>query len=510
MIHTVNLGGGGWANYNYEAGKERTRKVISNEGGVKQWERLYLGGMEVYRRYGPGGIVDEIETHHLYVGEQRMLLVEDVLPPDRAGLGVGARFRYQFGNHLGSACVELDENAAVITYEEYHPYGTSAYRAERSAMEVSLKRYRYTGKERDEETGLSYHSARYYAPWLGRWASCDSAGMADGPNIYQFVSSNPIIHSDPTGKQSRNDYSRNRSEGTSGLSTQDVLALATGNAEYFRIQAVATFRAQDESAASQAAAERYSRENPSVSQEEHPAPLHESRPLLDTAAEQARNRNDFDTVRFSFLGIAGYTHFVARQFTSDPELLRGWLQFGGFVGNVATFAGNVGAARLATQNMPSSVQPQQSTPNPPTTSQSGSTPLPRMSPRAIIQMYSFDANANLEVTIQQTGMPRSSFPLLAMNKGNAMEREVQNMISSNPVASEMFLHLGGANRPDWIPNSPQGNQYDFINRPNYDLFSLNQRQLDDHLNRPYGPTMIPIFYLNPEGRSSNWLTTWHF
>jgi hypothetical protein len=34
--------------------------------------------------------------------------------------------------------------------------------------------------------------------------------------------------------------------------------------------------------------------------------------------------------------------------------------------------------------------------------------------------------------------------------------------------------------------------------------------LDDHLNRPYGPTMIPIFYLNPEGRSSNWLTTWHF
>lgn len=200
MIHSVNLGGGGWAYYNYEAGKERTRKVITNEGGVKQWERLYLGGMEVYRRYGPGGIVDEIETHHLFLGEQRVLLVEDVLPPDNAGLGVGARFRYQYGNHLGSACVELDETAALITYEEYHPYGTSAYQAGRSAAEVSLKRYRYTGKERDGETGFSYHAARYYAPWIARWTSSDPAGLVDGPNIYSYVRNSPVRSKDSTGK----------------------------------------------------------------------------------------------------------------------------------------------------------------------------------------------------------------------------------------------------------------------------------------------------------------------
>ncbi|KYF86989.1 hypothetical protein BE17_19765 [Sorangium cellulosum] len=28
---------------------------------------------------------------------------------------------------------------------------------------------RSTGKERDEETGLYYYGARYYAAWLGRW-----------------------------------------------------------------------------------------------------------------------------------------------------------------------------------------------------------------------------------------------------------------------------------------------------------------------------------------------------
>ena len=84
--------------------------------------------------------------------------------------------RYQFGNHLGSASLELDEQAQIISYEEYSPYGSTTYQAVRSQTETP-KRYRYTGKERDEESGLYYHGARYYAPWLGRWVSCDPKGL---------------------------------------------------------------------------------------------------------------------------------------------------------------------------------------------------------------------------------------------------------------------------------------------------------------------------------------------
>ena len=40
--------------------------------------------------------------------------------------------RYQFGNHLGSASLELDEEAQLISYEEYHPYGSTAFQAVRS------------------------------------------------------------------------------------------------------------------------------------------------------------------------------------------------------------------------------------------------------------------------------------------------------------------------------------------------------------------------------------------
>jgi RHS repeat-associated protein len=107
--------------------------------------------------------------------------------------------RYQLYNHLGSASLELDKVGNVISYEEYHPYGTTAYQAKNSVAEVSLKRYRYTGKERDEETGLAYHGARYYAAWLGRWVSTDPIGIADGLNIYAYSRNNTIKFTDPQG-----------------------------------------------------------------------------------------------------------------------------------------------------------------------------------------------------------------------------------------------------------------------------------------------------------------------
>jgi RHS repeat-associated protein len=53
------------------------------------------------------------------------------------------------------------------------------------------KRYRYTGKERDEESGLYFHGARYYASWLGKWTSCDPAGLVDGLNLYSYVTDQP-------------------------------------------------------------------------------------------------------------------------------------------------------------------------------------------------------------------------------------------------------------------------------------------------------------------------------
>ena len=97
--------------------------------------------------------------------------------------------------------LELDDDARIISYEEYSPYGSTTYQAMNEQIKAARKRYRFTGKERDEETGLNYHSARYYAPWLGRWASTDPAGLVDGVNLYGYSQTNPILYSDPSGTQ---------------------------------------------------------------------------------------------------------------------------------------------------------------------------------------------------------------------------------------------------------------------------------------------------------------------
>ncbi len=208
MIASLDLVGGGFAYYQYDSGKQRTRKYIERKGADVE-ERIYLGGYELFRRTVSGSVVEEIESHHLFEGQQRVLLVDDVLiasdssHPRFDSLTVKAQtlFRYQYSNHLGSVCLELDDQAGIISYEEYHPYGTSAYRVSKSGVEAPPKRYRYTGMERDEESGLNYHGARYYAPWLGRWVSCDPVGVSHSANVYEYSRNNPVIYSDDDGRQ---------------------------------------------------------------------------------------------------------------------------------------------------------------------------------------------------------------------------------------------------------------------------------------------------------------------
>jgi RHS repeat-associated protein len=204
MIRRFDAIGGGTARYHYGSDKGRTRKHITRIGGAVE-DRIYLGGFELYRRRSPSGtVLEEIETHHLFEGETRVLLVDDVIMTDRRHAG-GTPFRtqpilrYQYGNHLGSVALELDEAARIISYEEFHPYGTSAYRLMQSGTEAPARRYRYTGMERDEESGLNYHAARYLAVWLGRWVSFDGAAGVPGLNRYLAFNASPAVHVDPSG-----------------------------------------------------------------------------------------------------------------------------------------------------------------------------------------------------------------------------------------------------------------------------------------------------------------------
>jgi len=187
--------------YVYDASGERVRKVteLAAISGViprRKSERLYIGGVEVYREHTGVNAGLERTSLHIMDDRHRIAMIETRNAIDD---GTPVRVvRFQFDNHLGSAVLELDESAQIISYEEYHPYGTTSYQATTNQVQVP-KRYRFTGKERDDESGFYYQGARYYVPWLARWSACDPAGPVDGPCVYQYCRSNPIGLRDVTG-----------------------------------------------------------------------------------------------------------------------------------------------------------------------------------------------------------------------------------------------------------------------------------------------------------------------
>lgn len=61
-------------------------------------------------------------------------------------------------------------------------------------------RYQFTGRERDDFTGLMHYRARHYDPKLGRFISEDPIGFAGGDvNLYGYVGNRPLALRDPTG-----------------------------------------------------------------------------------------------------------------------------------------------------------------------------------------------------------------------------------------------------------------------------------------------------------------------
>jgi RHS repeat-associated protein len=198
--------------YVYDAAGQRVRKVTESavtdadaragKKPIRMEERIDLAGFEIHRKYESDGttINLERETLHVLDDKRRVALIETrTAGTDPAP---SQQIRYQHANHLGSASLELDQDAQILSYEEHFPYGATSYQAVRAKTEAP-KRYRYTGRERDEESGLYYCTARYFVPWLGRWSSADPSGMQDGVNLYAYARNNPAVFNDPEGRKGR-------------------------------------------------------------------------------------------------------------------------------------------------------------------------------------------------------------------------------------------------------------------------------------------------------------------
>jgi RHS repeat-associated protein len=68
--------------------------------------------------------------------------------------------------------------------------------------------YLFTGRRFDCETGLYYYRARYYNPYIGPFLQTDPVGYSAGMNLYTYCGNNPLVLTDPSG---RNPYDSNDS-----------------------------------------------------------------------------------------------------------------------------------------------------------------------------------------------------------------------------------------------------------------------------------------------------------
>ena len=194
LVKTIRTGNGYTTYYRYDSQGNRVRKVYIHDNITE--ERIYIGNYELYRKKVNGTLETERQTAFVSDDTKRIAIIDTCTTPSP----VEVTIRYQYDNHLGSASLELDSTGDIISYEEYYPFGNTSYRAGRNDIETSLKRYRYVGKERDEETGLYYYGARYYAAWLCRFVSVDPLQFEYSElTPFQYASNRPITGIDLDG-----------------------------------------------------------------------------------------------------------------------------------------------------------------------------------------------------------------------------------------------------------------------------------------------------------------------
>ncbi|GGG60520.1 SpvB/TcaC N-terminal domain-containing protein [Hymenobacter glacieicola] len=177
------------AQYVY-AGGQRVKKLTQT--GTTTWQvTVYADGLDHRYEVSGGTIVEQTQLQVLD-GQSRLY-------QRRTGASLGDERPaglYGLDDHLGSTAVQLATNGNLVSREEYYPFGETSFGGH------ERQRYRFCGKERDQENGLYYYGMRYYAACLCRFVSVDPlAEKYDFLTSYQYASNRPISFIDLDGAE---------------------------------------------------------------------------------------------------------------------------------------------------------------------------------------------------------------------------------------------------------------------------------------------------------------------
>lgn len=204
------------ANYSYDVNGNLISKTDSTGTTQYAWDfenRLRQvtlpNGMTISYKYDALGRrvqrtpSNGVSTNFVYDGQD---VVKDINSDGSTvdyinGLGVDNKLRltdsrlagplHFLQDHLGSTTALTNAVGAVVTRVTYDAFGNS--------VGATFSRYDFTGRERDQDTGLMYYRGRFYDSQIGRFLNEDPIGLDGGINSYAYVRNNPVRFTDPLG-----------------------------------------------------------------------------------------------------------------------------------------------------------------------------------------------------------------------------------------------------------------------------------------------------------------------
>ncbi len=218
MGGSVGSGTGAWTyaarmRYRYDGANQRTVKESFEASGINTASRvalsIYPGDFErrgllrnttTYDAVTTG--VDATETQYMVAGAR--IVWDASTSATLPNLDRNRRVTYALTDLLQTSGAVVDlVSGELLELSTYYPNGARE-NLWASDSNAPLEPTGFTGKEADEDIGLTYFGERWLMPRLGRWASPDplhvhASGGGEALNSYHYVSGNLLQARDPDG-----------------------------------------------------------------------------------------------------------------------------------------------------------------------------------------------------------------------------------------------------------------------------------------------------------------------
>jgi len=176
------LTGAAGSTYTYDGAGKRVAKTTGSSTTLYWYASIGI----VAESDGNGNIQHE----YIFFGGERVARKD--LP--------GNNVFYYFADHLRSTAVITDSAGIIKSDSDYYPWG-----GELQIVNTDTNHYKFTGKERDTESGLDYFGARFYGNFYSRFISADrpfADQHLEDPqswNLYIYATNNPLTYVDQGG-----------------------------------------------------------------------------------------------------------------------------------------------------------------------------------------------------------------------------------------------------------------------------------------------------------------------